>query len=101
MENSKIQTNNLRETLILIFSLILVVFHLYTAGFGILPGYIQMGIHWGLIGAIIILARPSKFKGGAVLDTLLVCLILAYSFYQIYLQIRLTESRADTHSWTS
>lgn len=91
MENSKIQTNNLRETLILIFSLILVVFHLYTAGFGILPGYIQMGIHWGLIGAIIILARPSKFKGGAVLDTLLVCLILAYSFYQIYLQIRLTE----------
>ena len=81
-----------RELLILIFSIALVVFHLYTAGFGILPGYIQMGIHWGLIGSIIVLARPSKFRGGTIFDTVVVCAILSYSFYQIFLQIRLTES---------
>lgn len=83
--------NGWRERLILLFSAILVVFHLYTAGFGILPGYIQMGVHWGLIGSIIVLARPSKFKGGAIVDGVVVISILAYSFYQIFLQIRLTE----------
>lgn len=91
MESIQSPRKSFRETLILIFSLALVAFHLYTAGFGILPGYIQMGIHWGLVGAVIVLARPSKFKGGTVFDTLVVCAILAYSFYQIYLQIRLTE----------
>lgn len=90
MENTLTQKNSFRETLILIFSIALVAFHLYTAGFGILPGYIQMGIHWGLVGAIIVLARPSKFKGGAIFDALVVCAIIAYSFYQIYLQDRLT-----------
>lgn len=91
MENTLTQKNSFRETLILIFSIVLVAFHLYTAGFGIFPGYIQMGIHWGLIGAIIILSRPSKWKGGTIFDTLLVCAIIGYSFYQIYLQIRLTD----------
>ncbi len=91
MENTLKPRGDLREGLILIFSLALVVFHLYTAGFGILPGYIQMGVHWGLIGSIVILARPSQFKGGIFFDAVLVCAVLGYSFYQIFLQIRLTE----------
>ena len=97
MENTKIAASenkkkfDLRGTLILIFGIILVGFHLGTAGFGILPGYIQMGVHWGLIGAVIILANPSKFKGGVILDALLVIAILTYSFYQIFLQLRLID----------
>ncbi|WP_174727338.1 TRAP transporter permease [Mesobacillus harenae] len=41
--------------LIIIIAVVLTVFHLYTAAFGVLPGLVQRSIHWMLISIIIFL----------------------------------------------
>lgn len=89
LANSENKKTDLRYWITVAFSIILAVFHLYTAGFGIFPGYIQMGVHWGLIGSVIILARPSRFKGGWLFDSLCVVAVMLVAFYQIPLQLRL------------
>jgi TRAP transporter 4TM/12TM fusion protein len=85
-----------RAKLIVTFGIILTIFHLYTAGFGIFRGSVQMGIHWSLIGSVIVLARPFKLKGGHFLgligdlvDSFTVAIIILVAIYQIFLQDRL------------
>jgi TRAP transporter 4TM/12TM fusion protein len=85
-----------RGKLIVLFGIILTIFHIYTAGFGILPGNIQMGIHWSLIGSVIVLARPLKLKDGRplgligdFLDAATVAVIITVAIYQIFLHNRL------------
>lgn len=60
----------------------LACFHLYTAYFGVMERYIQVGIHWAGIGAILVLTRPYKFKIGKIpAGTILDWFLIAANFY--------------------
>lgn len=80
------------DTIVLIISIGLALFHMYTASIGVLPAYEQSAIHWGLIGTYIIITRPLKFKGGIIIDTLLAATNIFLSYYQIILQERFIET---------
>jgi len=43
------------DTLVLIISIALALFHMYSATIGVMPAYEQSAIHWGLIGTYIII----------------------------------------------
>lgn len=62
------------------------LFHMWTASFGVYPAFVLSAVHWGMVGAFIILAHPLKFRGGRLLDALLLAANVFLSFYEIYLQ---------------
>ncbi|MGN0983795.1 MAG: TRAP transporter permease [Gemmiger sp.] len=83
---------------ILIFCIVipLACFHLYTAYFGALDRYIQVGIHWAGIGTILVLTRPYKFKlgkvpAGRILDWVLIVLNLCICAHMMWLSARLVD----------
>ncbi|MHB1394623.1 MAG: TRAP transporter permease [Clostridia bacterium] len=80
------------DTLVLIISIALALFHMYSASIGVMPAYEQSAIHWGLIGTYIIITRPLKFKGGIIIDTVLAATNIFLSYYQIVLQERFIET---------
>ena len=69
-----------------LLALALVVFHIYTASIGILPGYAQASIHWLLVGVYIVLTKPLKTKAGKIVDILLIIANIFLSVYLIVLQ---------------
>ncbi len=90
MNNTEIEErghDNLNRKLMLLVAIILSGFHIYTASFGILPGYAQSSIHWTLVGTFIILIKPLKHKLGKFIDVL----IILFLFYGTYHQIKLQE----------
>lgn len=80
------------DSIVLIISIALALFHMYSASIGVMPAYEQSAIHWGLVGAYIIITRPLKFKGGAIIDTILVAVNIFLSYYQIILQDKFIET---------
>ena len=76
------------DALILIISIGLALFHMYSASIGVMPAYEQSAIHWGLIGTYIIITRPLKFKGGIIIDIILIATNIFLSYYQILIQER-------------
>lgn len=74
------------DALVLCISIIMALFHMYSASFGILPSYAQAAIHWGLVGSYIVITRPLKFKGGIIIDIALIITNVFLSYYQIILQ---------------
>ncbi|MGE5630761.1 MAG: TRAP transporter permease [Caulobacteraceae bacterium] len=80
------------DTLVLIISIGLALFHMYSASIGVMPAYEQSAIHWGLIGTYIIITRPLKFKGGIIIDFVLAVTNIFLSWYQIVLQDRFVET---------
>lgn len=80
------------DTLVLIISIALALFHMYSASFGVMPVYEQSAIHWGLVGSYIIITRRLKFKGGVVIDAVLLMTNIFLSYYQIMLQERFIET---------
>lgn len=81
-----IDKSNKKESLMTFLAVCVAVFHLYTASYGILTGYIQTAIHWAFIGTIIILDKPLKFKGGILVDIVLIVTTIYLSVYSIILQ---------------
>lgn len=79
------------DAIVLVISIVLALFHLYSASIGVMPAYEQSAIHWGLIGTYIIITRPLKFKGGIVIDIALVATNIFLSVYQIILQDRFVQ----------
>ena len=75
-----------REIVFSVVAVVLVAFHLYTAGFGILTGYIQAPIHWALIATCYLLAKPSKSRIGKVLDVVVIAVTCYLSYHLIQLQ---------------
>ena len=47
-----------RKTFLVVFGIILGLFHLYTAFFGLLPATTQRGFHWGILGIMAFLTHP-------------------------------------------
>jgi len=92
--NNSSQKNYLKiaDMAVLVISIALALFHMYSASFGVMPAYQQSAIHWGLVGTYIIITRPLKFKGGAIIDTILVAINIFLSYYQIVLQERFIET---------
>ena len=83
---------------ILVFCIVipLAIFHLYTAYFGVMDRFIQVGIHWMGVGTILVLTRPYKFKVGKVpvgqiLDWTLIVLNVFICIYMMYLSNRLVD----------
>lgn len=74
------------DRVIILVSLLLALFHLYSASIGVMPSFQQTAIHWGFVGAYIILTKPLKFKGGIIIDLVLIALNTFISYYQIKLQ---------------
>ena len=79
-------TKSIRNVILTVLSVCLVLFHLYTASFGILSGYIQAPIHWAFVGSIIIIAKPSKSRIGKIWDILVIALTVFLAVYQIKIQ---------------
>ncbi len=71
----------IRTKLIIIIAVILVLFHLYTALFGLLEAISQRNIHLTAALLLVILYKPSKFRGAMIIDGLLVGLTLAAGIY--------------------
>ncbi len=76
----------LTDNIALFVAISLCVFHTYTASIGILPGYALAAIHWALVGTYIILTKPLKFKGGKLLDIVLMAANIYISIYLLNLQ---------------
>ena len=90
--SSKNQKIKIADMLILIISITMALFHMYTASFGIMPSYAQAAIHWGLVGSYIIITKPLKFKGGRILDIALVALNIFLSVYQLIIQEKFVKT---------
>lgn len=91
-EQPKPTLNKVIEKLVVGTAVILALFHLYTASIGVLPAYSQAAIHWGIVGTFIVLTKPLKFKGGRILDLILIALNIFLSWYQINLQEKFVEA---------
>jgi len=87
---------NLKGCLLLL-GLFLSLFHLYTASFGILPGYLQSSIHWGIISTIIFLIKPLQNKYLKVVDYLFIIANWYIIYYLISVQDELV-SRAGAYT---
>ncbi len=76
-----------RMKVLLVMSVILGLFHLYTAFFGLLPVTTQRGFHWGILGVMALLTHPLggwKNPGRAgkmLLDFVLIALFIAATLY--------------------
>ncbi|MBO1265824.1 TRAP transporter permease [Proteiniclasticum sp. SCR006] len=96
MENAQNSSKNgirkVTDRIVIILSIILAFFHLYTASIGVLPAYEQAAIHWGIVGSYIVLTRPLKFKGGKIIDLLILFTNIFVSWYQISLQEKFIET---------
>lgn len=97
MENApnitkKSQILKVTDKLIVILAVGLALFHMYSASIGIMPAYTQTAVHWAIVGSYIVLTRPLKFKGGVIIDYLLVATNIFLSFYQIILQERFVQT---------
>lgn len=90
MEDSDVQIGipegKTRNTVLLIISIALVAFHIYTASIGILPGYALAAVHWLFVGTYIIISKPLKARGGRFIDLALVGVNILLSLYLLYLQ---------------
>lgn len=75
------------KNIVLALSLVLALFHLYTASLGILPSYFQSSVHWGLVASVIFLLKPIKYKKFRILDYLLI----GVNWYLIYYLITVQE----------
>lgn len=74
------------DPVILVIILGMALFHMWTASFGVYPAYTLSAVHWGFVGSYIILKYPLKFKGGLILDIILLLANLFLSYYEIALQ---------------
>ncbi len=64
----------------------MVLFHLWSASFGVYPAYVLSAVHWGFAGSFIVLAHPLKFRNGKIIDAILIAANVGLSYMQIVLQ---------------
>lgn len=77
---------SIKNVLLLVIFIGMPLFHMWTASFGVYPGYHLSAVHWAFVGSYILLVKPLKFKGGWIIDTLLFAANLYICYYQIILQ---------------
>jgi len=73
--------SRVRSQSITMIAVLFILFHLLTAAFGQMEAISQRNIH--LTGALLLvfLLKPTKRKGGLIIDALLICLTLAAGIY--------------------
>ncbi|MDR2870113.1 MAG: TRAP transporter large permease subunit, partial [Deferribacteraceae bacterium] len=74
------------DILILVIAAGMAFFHLYAASLGTFVPYLQTAVHWGFVGAYIIIVKPLKFPGGRIIDVLFILANIFFSYYQLVLQ---------------
>ena len=88
-----------KHKVVLLIALLLAIFHLYTASFGILPGYMQSSIHWALITTLLFIIRPLKGFFGPWLDGALIVITWYITYYLITVQNELVERAGAFTLW--
>ena len=74
--------DKLRKLLVLIIGTVFILFHLYTAMFGVLDGLTQRNLHLTMMLLVVFLLKPCKLKYiGPVWDVLLMVATLAVGAY--------------------
>ncbi|MGB4405749.1 MAG: TRAP transporter fused permease subunit [Sphaerochaeta sp.] len=81
-----------KNLLLLSIFLIMPIFHMYTASFGVFPAYQLSAVHWALVGSYIILMKPLKFTGGWLVDSVLFLLNIYICYHQVILQKAFVEA---------
>jgi TRAP transporter 4TM/12TM fusion protein len=99
MEKERNLILRIGDMIVLSVCVMLALFHMYSASFGIMPAYQQSAIHWGLVGSYILLTKPFKFRGGKILSAALIGLNVFISYYQIALQDKFVHA-AGVYSQT-
>ncbi|WP_320129380.1 TRAP transporter fused permease subunit [uncultured Sphaerochaeta sp.] len=83
---SKKRGSAVKNLLLLLIFIAMPLFHMWTASFGVYPSYKMSAVHWAFVGSFILLVKPSKFKGGFVLDAVLMILNIFICVYEVKLQ---------------
>lgn len=80
------------DLLVAVITVSMTLFHLYTASIGVLTPYAQSAVHWGFVSCYIVLTRPLKWRGGRVVDAVLMAASVFISYYELVLQAKAVES---------
>jgi TRAP transporter 4TM/12TM fusion protein len=75
-----------KNLLLLLIFIAMPIYHMWTASFGVYPSYQMSAVHWAFVGSFILIVRPLKFKGGIIIDSILMILNIFICFYQVRLQ---------------
>lgn len=67
------------------------LFHMWSASFGVFPGYQLSSIHWACVGSFIILTKPLKSRWGKVVDVILLIANIYICYHQIIIQKMFVE----------
>ena len=71
-------------------SVILCLFHMFSASYGTWTSYVLAAVHWGFIGSYIVLRKPTKLKYiGPVYDAVIIILTIYACYHQVAMQARL------------
>lgn len=81
-----------KNVLLLLIFIGMPLFHMWTASFGVYPSYQLSAVHWAFVGSAIIILKPLKFKGGWIVDLLLMLLNLFICYHQIVLQEQFVQN---------
>ena len=74
--------DRVRKSLVLVIGTLFILFHLYTAMFGVLDGLTQRNLHLTMMLLVVFLLKPSKLKYiGPVYDLVLMIATLAVGAY--------------------
>ena len=74
--------DRVRKSLVLVIGTLFILFHLYTAMFGVLDGLTQRNLHLTMMLLVVFLLKPSKLKYiGLVYDLVLMIATLAVGAY--------------------
>lgn len=84
--NSDKRMDKVKNVLLLVIFIVMPLFHMWTASFGVYPSYQLSAIHWAFVGSYILIVKPLKFKGGWIIDLVLFALNLFVCYYQVVLQ---------------
>jgi len=86
----KLKYQKMVDMIALGMSVILCLFHMFSASYGTWTSYVLAAVHWGFIGSYIVLRKPTKLKYiGPVYDAVIIILTIYACYHQVAMQERL------------
>ena len=86
----KLKYQKMVDMIALGMSVILCLFHMFSASYGTWTSYVLAAVHWGFIGSYIVLRKPTKLKYiGPVYDAVIIILTIYACYHQVAMQARL------------
>ena len=86
----KLKHQKMVDMIALGMSVVLCLFHMFSASYGTWTSYVLAAVHWGFIGSYIVLRKPTKLKYiGPVYDAVIIMLTIYTCYHQVAMQERL------------